>query len=130
MADVPGLVEGAAEGAGLGLQFLKHLQRTGLLLHLVDIAPLDEAASPAADFRGIQNELAKFSDDLASKPRWLVINKIDLLAGDQLAAAKDRLLGELGWDGPVYEVSAVSGEGTEILGQAIMQYLDALAEAS
>ena len=127
MADVPGLIEGAAEGAGLGLQFLKHLQRTGLLLHLVDIAPLDEAASPAADFRGIQNELAKFSDDLGTKPRWLVINKIDLLAVDQLAAAKERLLGELGWDGPVYEVSAVSGEGTETLGQAVMQYLDASA---
>ena len=127
MADVPGLIEGAAEGAGLGLQFLKHLQRTGLLLHLVDIAPLHEAASPAADFRGIQNELAKFSDDLGTKPRWLVINKIDLLAVDQLAAAKERLLGELGWDGPVYEVSAVSGEGTETLGQAVMQYLDASA---
>ncbi len=128
MADVPGLIEGAAEGAGLGLQFLKHLQRTGLLLHLVDIAPLDEAASPAADFRAIQNELAKFSDDLATKTRWLVINKIDLLAADQLAAAKERLLGELGWDGPVYEVSAVSGEGTETLGQAVMQYLDASAD--
>ena len=128
MADVPGLIEGAAEGAGLGLQFLKHLQRTGLLLHLVDIAPLDEAASPAADFRAIQDELAKFSDDLATKARWLVINKIDLLAGDQLAAAKERLLGELDWVGPVYEVSAVSGEGTKTLGQAVMQYLDASAE--
>ncbi|MCZ6516640.1 MAG: 50S ribosome-binding GTPase, partial [Gammaproteobacteria bacterium] len=128
MADVPGLIEGAAEGAGLGLQFLKHLQRTRLLLHLVDIAPMEEDASPGADFRAIQDELAKFSDDLATKPRWLVINKIDPLAVDQLAAAKERLLGELGWDGPGYEVSAVSGEGTESLGQAVMQYLDTLAE--
>jgi GTP-binding protein len=127
---VPGLIAGAADGAGLGLQFLKHLQRTRLLLHLVDIAPIDKGASPAEDFRGIQNELANFSNDLATKTRWLVINKIDLLAADQLAAAKERLLGELDWDGPVYEVSAVSGEGTETLGQAIMQYLDALAEAS
>jgi GTP-binding protein len=128
MADVPGLIGGAAEGAGLGIQFLKHLQRTKLLLHLVDIAPLDEDASPVADFRAIQDELGKFSEDLATKPRWLVINKIDLLASEQLAAAKDQLLGELGWDGPVYEVSAVTGEGTEALGQAVMQYLEALAE--
>ncbi len=128
MADVPGLIEGAAEGAGLGLQFLKHLQRTRLLLHLVDIAPIDEGASPVADFRAIQDELAKFSDDLATKPRWLVINKIDLLAGDQLVAVKDQLLGELHWDGPVYEVSAATGEGTEALGQAVMQYLDGLAD--
>jgi GTP-binding protein len=130
MADVPGLIEGAAEGAGLGLQFLKHLQRTRLLLHLVDIAPIDEGASPVADFRAIQNELAKFSDDLSTKARWLVINKIDLLAGDQLVAAKDQLLGELDWDGPVYEVSAATGKGTEALGQAVMQYLDGLADPS
>jgi len=128
MADVPGLIEGAAEGAGLGLQFLKHLQRTRLLLHLVDIAPIDEAASPVADFRAIQDELAKFSDDLSTKPRWLVINKIDLMTGDQLVATKDQLLGELDWDGPVYEVSAATGKGTEALGQAVMQYLDGLAD--
>jgi len=128
MADVPGLIEGAAEGAGLGLQFLKHLQRTRLLLHLVDIAPIDEAASPVADFRAIQDELAKFSDDLSTKPRWLVINKIDLMTGDQLVAAKDQLLGELDWDGPVYEVSAATGKGTEALGQSVMQYLDGLVD--
>jgi len=128
MADVPGLIEGAAEGAGLGIQFLKHLQRTRLLLHLVDIAPIDEGASPVADFRAIQDELAKFSDDLTTKPRWLVINKIDLLAGDQLVAVRDQLLGELDWDGPVYELSAVTGEGTEALGQAVMRYLDGLAD--
>ena len=130
MADVPGLIEGAAEGAGLGLQFLKHLQRTRLLLHLVDFAPMDEDANPAADFRAIQDELAKFSDDLAGKPRWLVMNKIDLITGEQLAAAKERLLGELDWDGSVFEVSAVTGAGTGALGQAVMQYLEKLAEAS
>jgi GTP-binding protein len=130
MADVPGLIEGAAEGAGLGLQFLKHLQRTRLLLHLVDIAPLDEDTSPAAGFRAIQDELGKFSADLATKPRWLVINKIDLMTSEQLATAKERLLGELDWNGPVYEVSAVTGEGTDALGQAVVQYLEQLAEAS
>ena len=130
MADVPGLIEGAAEGAGLGLQFLKHLQRTRLLLHLVDIAPMDEEASPAADFRAIQDELGKFSEDLATKPRWLLINKIDLITGEQLAAAKERLLGELDWDGPVYQVSAVTGQGTEALGQAVVQFLEKLAQAS
>ena len=130
MADVPGLIEGAAEGAGLGIQFLKHLQRTRLLLHLVDIAPPDEGSSPAAAFNAIQDELGKHSDDLSSKPRWLVINKIDLMAEDQIMAAKDQLLSDLGWAGPVYEVSAVTGEGTESLGRAVMQYLDALAEAS
>lgn len=126
MADVPGLIEGAAEGAGLGIQFLKHLQRTRLLLHLVDIAPTDEDASPVSDFRSIQDELGKFSKDLSGKPRWLVLNKIDLLTGDQLAAAREQLLGELGWDGPVHEISAVTGKGTQALGQAVMQYLDAL----
>ena len=126
MADVPGLIEGAAEGAGLGIQFLKHLQRTRLLLHLVDIAPTDEDASPVSDFRSIQDELGKFSKDLSCKPRWLVLNKIDLLSGDQLAAAREQLLGELGWDGPVHEISAVTGKGTQALGQAVMQYLDAL----
>jgi GTP-binding protein len=129
MADVPGLIAGAADGAGLGLQFLKHLQRTRLLLHLVDIAPPDDEESPAAGFRAIQDELARFSDDLTTKPRWLVINKIDLLADDQLATAKEQLLDELGWDGPVYEVSAATGKGTEMLGQAVMQYLDELDES-
>jgi GTP-binding protein len=129
MADVPGLIEGAAEGAGLGIQFLKHLQRTRLLLHLVDIAPIDEDASPVADFQAIQDELRKFSEDLSTKPRWLVLNKIDLLAEDQLEATKRALLDALGWDGPVFEISAVTGRGTERLGQAVVQYLEALSEA-
>jgi GTP-binding protein len=126
MADIPGLIEGASEGAGLGIQFLKHLQRTGLLLHLVDIAPIDPDANPANDVKAILRELHNFSAELAAKPRWLVINKIDLLANDELKAARDNLLSELAWDGPVFEVSAATGEGVEALGQAVMRELEDL----
>jgi GTP-binding protein len=128
MADVPGLIEGASEGAGLGIRFLKHLQRTGLLLHLVDIAPIDPAVNPADEVRAITRELENFAADLAAKPRWLVINKIDLLSSDDLAAARKTLLDELQWDGPVYEVSAATGAGTEALGQAVMQALEKFKE--
>lgn len=128
MADVPGLIEGASAGAGLGIQFLKHLQRTRLLLHVVDIAPLDPDVDPAAEVRAIANELGNFSPDLADKPRWLVINKVDLLNAEDLAEARRRLVAELGWDGPVFEVSAATGAGTESLGQAIMQELEELDE--
>lgn len=124
MADVPGLIEGAAEGAGLGLQFLKHLQRTKLLLHLVDIAPIDPAADPANDFRAIERELQKFSKDVSEKPRWLVLNKIDLLRKEDVATVRKELLDQLHWDGPVFETSAVSGEGTEKLAQAVMRKLE------
>lgn len=127
MADVPGLIEGASDGAGLGIQFLKHLQRTGLLLHLVDIAPLDPDANPAADVKAIANELGNFSQELAEKTRWLVINKTDLLPADELLLARQKLLSELAWDGPVFEVSAATGEGTEALGQAIMRELERAA---
>lgn len=128
MADIPGLIEGAAEGAGLGIRFLRHLQRTRLLLHLVDIAPLDPDANPAREVQAIATELEKYSPDLAGKPRWLVINKIDLLDATDLAAARDRLLEELAWEGPVFEVSAVTGAGTEALGHAVMQALERFAE--
>ncbi|HEY5643309.1 MAG TPA: GTPase ObgE [Woeseiaceae bacterium] len=124
MADIPGLIEGASEGAGLGIQFLKHLQRTRLLLHVVDIAPLDPAASPAADAEAITRELENFSAELAGKPRWLVINKVDLLADDDRAAASSALVDQLGWSGPVFEVSAATGAGTEALGQAVMRALE------
>ena len=124
MADVPGLIEGASEGAGLGIQFLKHLQRTGLLLHVIDIAPMDPDVDPANEVQAIAEELANFSADLAEKQRWLVINKIDLLAADDLAAAKRRLLAALDWQGPVFEVSAATGQGTQELGQAVMQALE------
>jgi GTP-binding protein len=128
MADIPGLIEGASEGAGLGIQFLKHLQRTGLLLHIVDIAPLDPEVDPADEVRAIAAELAKYSEDLAKKTRWLVINKIDLLASDDLAVAREMLLQQLQWDGPVFEVSAVTGAGTDELGNAVMQELERLEE--
>jgi GTP-binding protein len=126
MADIPGLIEGAAEGAGLGHQFLRHLQRTRLLLHLVDISPAE--GDPTDAFRAIESELGKFSSDLAQKPRWLVINKTDLLADDDLEVAREILLTELGWAGPVFLVSAATGAGTEALGQAIMQELDRMNE--
>ena len=128
MADIPGLIEGAAEGAGLGIRFLKHLQRTRLLLHLVDIAPIDPDADPAAEVQAIARELEKFSAELADKPRWLVINKIDLLAANDLEEARKRLLDAIQWDGPVFEVSAATGAGTEALGHAVMQALERMDE--
>ena len=130
MADIPGLIEGASEGAGLGIQFLKHLQRTRLLLHVVDIAPMDSNVEPASEIKALARELDKFSKELSEKPRWLVINKIDLLNDDDLAAARERLLGDLGWSGPVFEVSAATGQGTEALGQAVMQQLELIDQES
>ena len=127
MADVPGLIEGAAEGAGLGIQFLKHLQRTKLLLHLVDIAPVDPDADPVKGFRAIEQELVRFSKELSEKPRWLVLNKTDLLTDEDVGRVRRDLLGQLGWDGPVFETSAVSGDGTENLGQALMRELEEMA---
>lgn len=129
MADVPGLIEGAAEGAGLGIQFLKHLQRTRLLLHLVDIAPPGTDTNPADAFRSIEGELSKFSADLTDKPRWLVINKTDLLSADELADITGGLVSELGWTGPAFQVSAATGAGTAALGQAVMRELDKLNQS-
>jgi GTP-binding protein len=128
MADIPGLIEGAAEGAGLGIQFLKHLQRTGLLLHLVDIAPLDPDVEPAREVIAIAAELSKYSEELGSKTRWLIINKTDLLAEDDLEVAREMLLEQLQWDGPVFEVSAATGAGTDELGHAVMKELERLEE--
>ena len=124
MADIPGLIEGASQGAGLGIQFLKHLQRTRLLLHVVDIAPIDPNVAPAGEVDALARELDSFSEELSEKPRWLVINKIDLLTEDDLVAARERLLEELGWRGPVFEVSAATGKGTEALGQAVIRQLE------
>lgn len=124
MADIPGLIEGASTGAGLGIQFLKHLQRTGLLLHLVDIAPINPDTRPADEVTAIARELTNFSADLAEKDRWLVINKTDLLPPDELATARQELLATLEWSAPVFEVSAATGEGTEALAQAVMRYLE------
>ena len=124
VADVPGLVEGAAEGAGLGIRFLKHLSRTRLLLHVVDVAPMDESSDPVASARAIVAELERFSPQLAARDRWLVLNKIDLLALDAREAHCNALLERLAYTGPVYHVSALSGEGCRELCQAIMNYLE------
>jgi GTP-binding protein len=128
MADIPGLIEGASEGAGLGIRFLRHLSRTGLLLHVVDIAPVDPANEPVAAVRAIEQELGNYSDDLVDKPRWLVINKVDLVPDAEREAVCAGLLEELGWEGPAYRVSAATGEGTEALAQAVMRALEAAAE--
>jgi GTP-binding protein len=123
VADIPGLIEGAAEGAGLGIRFLKHLARTRLLLHLVDLAPLDES-DPAAAAETIIHELSKFSPALADRDRWLVLNKADQLPeADRDARVRD-VVARLDWTGPVFVISALEREGTEALTQEIMCYLD------
>jgi GTP-binding protein len=128
IADIPGVIEGAAEGAGLGLQFLKHLNRTRLLLHLVDMAPMDADISPAQEVRLITAELEKYSDDLYERERWLVLNKLDLLPAEEFTAQRAAILKELDWQGPVYAISALTGEGTRELMQDLMQRLKALRE--
>ncbi|WP_022952763.1 Obg family GTPase CgtA [Leucothrix mucor] len=123
IADIPGLIEGAAEGAGLGVRFLKHLTRTSLLLHMVDVAPLDES-SPAEAFRIIENEIRQYSDELGDRERWLVLNKIDVLPEDEREAHCQAIIDELGWDKPVFMLSAATKNGTQELAYKIMQYMD------
>jgi len=127
MADIPGLIEGAAEGAGLGIRFLKHLQRTRLLMHLVDIAPPDPEADPVADVRAVAKELKKFSADLATKERWLILNKVDLLPADEADQRCKDIVRRLRWKGPVHRISGLAHQGTEALCQAIMRRLEELA---
>lgn len=129
VADIPGLIEGAAEGAGLGIQFLKHLSRTGLLLHLVDIAPLDES-DPVQDVLAIAHELEKFSDELGGRERWLILNKTDLLLEDECRSLCDDIVQRLQWQGPVFELSALAKQGTVDLVYAIMEYLEAQRQAA
>jgi len=124
MADIPGLIEGAAEGAGLGIRFLKHLQRTRILLHLVDIAPLDADADPVVGARAIVKELKKFSPELSRKRRWLVLNKIDLLEGKEREARCADIVRRLRYKGRVFRISGVTGEGTKELCQAVMRELE------
>ena len=124
IADIPGLIEGAAEGAGLGHQFLRHLARTRLLLHLVDIVPLDPDADPVRDTRAIVAELKKYNDALYRKPRWLVLNKIDLLPPEERDAAADWFLKALRWRGRSFCISAINGEGCKELAGAIMTDLE------
>jgi len=129
MADIPGLIEGAAEGAGLGIQFLKHLQRTRVLLHLVDIAPPDPEADPVKDARSIAGELKKFSADLAKKERWLVLNKLDLLPAEEADKRCKDIVRRLRWKGPVFRISGISKQGTEPLCEAVMKLLEERNEA-
>jgi GTP-binding protein len=124
VADIPGLIEGAAEGAGLGHQFLRHLARTRLLLHIVDAAPLDEAADPGRDARAIAAELKKFDPALYGKPRWLVLNKMDMLPDSNREAEVAELIRGLRWRGPSFCISAISGEGCRELSFAIMKFLE------
>lgn len=123
MADIPGLIEGAAEGAGLGVRFLRHLSRTGLLLHMVDVMPPD-GSDPADDVRTIELELAKYSEELAARERWLVINKLDLIVEDERDELCRGIVERLGWTGPAFFISAVAGVGIDALTGAIMTHVE------
>jgi GTPase len=126
VADIPGLIEGAAEGAGLGIQFLRHLARTRVLLHVVDMAPLEPDADPAKAVRAIVGELKKYSPELAKRERWLVLNKIDLLPKDEREKQTKALVRKLRWKGPVYTISAIDGGGCPALTRDLMRHLEKL----
>jgi GTP-binding protein len=126
MADIPGLIEGAAEGAGLGHRFLKHLQRTRVLLHLIDIAPLDPEADPVRDARAIAQELKNYDAELAAKSRWLVLNKLDLLLPEEARERAVKIVRGLKFKGPVFLISGVTGEGTRELCRAVMELIEAV----
>ncbi|MFM2486738.1 Obg family GTPase CgtA [Celerinatantimonas yamalensis] len=125
IADIPGLIEGAADGAGLGIRFLKHLERCRVLLHFIDVLPADQS-DPAQNACTIIDELQQYSHKLTDKPRWLVFNKIDLVLDDELAELKDKVCQALDWDGPVYDISASSGDGTSELCSDLMDYIETL----
>lgn len=125
IADIPGVIEGAAEGAGLGLQFLKHLERTGLLLHLVDIEPYESSESPVLAAKKIIAEVEKWNENLANKPRWLVLNKIDRVLDEELNAHCQEIIDALNWTAPVFKIAAINGQGTRELMFAIMEFLEA-----
>ena len=124
LADIPGLIEGAAEGAGLGHQFLRHLQRTHLLLHLVDLAPFDEDADPVKDAKAIVDELKKYDPALAKKPRFLVLNKADLLEPAEAEKKAKAFVKKFGWKGPWFLISGLKSAGTQELAFAVMDFLD------
>lgn len=128
VADIPGIVEHAAEGAGLGLQFLRHLSRTRLLLHLVELSPMDGLSDPATAVRTVVDELNKYDLDLGKRERWLVFTKIDLLPIADRQSRCDEVLEELGWEGPVYQISGSTGEGCRQLSLNVMAYLDELQD--
>jgi GTP-binding protein len=123
VADIPGLIEGASEGAGLGIRFLKHLTRNRILLHLVDMAPYD-GVEPAHAALSIVRELERFSPTLAQRERWLVLNKSDLVDAETFAARREAVLTALEWKGPVYSISAIRSEGTDALCGDLMTYLE------
>jgi GTP-binding protein len=130
MADIPGLIEGAAEGAGLGTRFLKHLERTRLLLHVVDLAPPPGTTQPAADAVEIVRELQRFNAELAAKERWLVLNKTDLLEQAEASAREREVVAALDWSGPVYRISALGRDGTDRLVADVMTRLEELAASA
>ena len=128
VADIPGIIEGASEGAGLGIRFLKHLVRTRILLHIVDMAPYDES-SPAEAALAIANELAVFSPELQKRERWLLLNKVDMVPAAELDQRCQDVIDALQWTGPVYRTSAIQKQGTDLVAQNIMTFLEGRAEA-
>ncbi len=123
IADIPGLIEGAADGAGLGVQFLRHLQRTRLLLHIVDLAPFDAAVDPVKEAKAIVKELKKYDETLHDKPRWLVLNKLDMVPADEREKRVKDFIKRFGWKGPVFQISGLTREGCEDLVTEIYEYL-------
>ncbi len=129
IADIPGLIEGAAEGTGLGIQFLKHLQRTRLLLHLVDLAPESIEQDPVRQVRKLEKEMEKFDRALLKKPRWLVFTKADLMPADEALECAEQAVDQLGWSAPWMLISAVTHAGTENLMQRVSEALELIAAA-
>ncbi|GAC1417661.1 MAG: GTPase ObgE [Burkholderiaceae bacterium] len=125
IADIPGLIEGAADGAGLGVQFLRHLQRTRLLLHIVDVAPFDVAVDPVKEAKAIVRELKKYDESLFDKPRWLVLNKLDMVPDEERVKCVKGFVKRFGWKGPVFQISALTRAGCEDLVIEIYNYLAA-----
>jgi len=123
VADIPGLIEGASEGAGLGHQFLRHLQRTHLLLHVVDFAPFDDSVDPVAQAKAIVSELKKYDPALHDKPRWLVLNKLDMVPAEEREKRVKDFVKRFKWKGPVFEISALTREGCEPLIRAVYQHV-------
>jgi GTP-binding protein len=129
LADIPGLIEGAADGAGLGIQFLKHLERNRLLLHLVDASAELVAGDPVADLRTVEAELGRYSARLSKLPRWLVLNKVDLLPAADRERVIAGIVARYEWDGPSFAISALTGEGTQALAREVMRYLEETSSA-
>ena len=130
VADVPGLIEGASEGAGLGHQFLRHLQRTRLLLHLLDVAPFDETVDPVQQAKAILSELKKYDPGLYNKPRWLVLNKLDMVPAEERESRVNDIVRRLRFKGPVFEISALTREGCELLVQKIYEHIARVHESA